>query len=862
MSVLFPTPVPPFADLDPEPPTEPSGGPFRWLRRLLLGAVGLLLGTAAAVLATYLYFDRDLPSVESLRTYRPPQVSKVTCEDGSVCAEYFRERRTNVDTRLLPAHVRFAFLAAEDAEFYTHEGLDYLGMGRAVLKALLPGGHMTGASTITQQACRNLLLTQERKLSRKIREWILTPRMEKALSKDQILDLYLNQIYFGQGRYGVEEAALYYFGKHAYELSVGEAASLAGTVQSPERGNPVSNILRAKKRQTYVLHQLVKHNFLRESEVAPWIDRPIELAPRPPAPVGPYYIEEMRRLLVSRYGDEALLSGGLRVQIAMNPKLQALADDSVRAGLEALDHKMGYSGPLGKLTPARFAELRPLIAQRLAESGRRPHEGQLVPDLTRLASMAQEPAGAADSAEAETEGEGEEAESVDMKRLRALPVEPLKPGLRLGAYVAVVDDNRRFASLDLVGRTARVDFATLTWARPRGVGKWTAPPTHISDVLHEGDLVRVRVLTVPAGNAPAEVTLDQVPEVQGALTVIDPATRHVVALVGGYDFERSSFNRATQAKRQPGSSFKPFLYAAALASQKFTTVSVLNDAPEAIRDPWTGKTWKPQNFEKNGYDGPMTLRQAITHSKNTISVRLMEALTPQVVTEFAAKAGIHSPMPQNLTLALGTGEVSQLEIANAYATLASLGRYADPILLMKVSDAQGAVLEEHQASFTEAIPPAVAYLATSLMRSVVEQGTGIAVRELARPAAGKTGTASEYRDAWFSGYTPDFVTSAWAGFDNHQPLGKADTGTGASAALPMWLSFMKQAEDGRDVRDFEVPPGIDMVRIDPQTGLLAGAAVPGRLEPFLKGTAPTQETTHGQVRQDQYYLEDEGRSGL
>jgi penicillin-binding protein 1A len=812
--------------------------------------------------ATYFYFDRGLPSVEGLRTYQPAQVTKVTCEDGSVCAEYYRERRTSVDTRALPAHVRYAFLAAEDADFYTHEGLDYFGMLRAAFKVFLPGGHVTGASTITQQACRNLLLTQERRLSRKIREWILTPRMEKALTKDEILNLYLNEIYFGQGRYGVEEASLYYFGKHAFELSVGEAATLAGTVQSPERANPVTNIVRAKKRKDYVLHQLAKHGFLTEAVVAPELQKPIILAPRPPSPVGPYYIEEIRRLLAARYGEEALLSGGLRVQIAMNPRLQALADEAVRNGLEALDRKLGYDGPLGHLEATRFHSLRPLIAKRLEESGRRAREEQLVADLSKLAAPGTPPSGE-ERAEEEAEPDTEGAQSEDQRLVQRLQVVPLKVGARLGAFVSAVDDRAKQAVVDMVGRTGKVELATLEWARPRGVGKWTPPPTKVSDVLHPGDLVRVRVLSVETGTGSVEVTLDQVPAIQGALTVIDPATRHVVALTGGYDFDLSSFNRATQAKRQPGSSFKPFLYAAAIASQKYTSMSIFNDAPEAIRDPYTGKTWKPQNVEKNSYDGPLTLRQALTHSKNTVSVRLIEALTPQVVIDFVGKAGIHSQMPNNLTLALGTGEVSQLEMANAYATLQSLGRYSDPVLLMRVANAKGTVLEEHQAAFSEAIPPAVAYMATSLMRSVVQEGTAVGARELNRPTAGKTGTASEYRDAWFTGYTPDFVASAWVGFDDHSPLGKADTGTGATAALPLWMGFMKPAEDGLDSRDFEVPPGIQLVRIDPQTGLLAGTTVPGRLEPFLQGTAPTTETPPlGQVGQEQFYQQEQGRGGL
>jgi penicillin-binding protein 1A len=355
-----------------------------------------------------------------------------------------------------------------------------------------------------------------------------------------------------------------------------------------------------------------------------------------------------------------------------------------------------------------------------------------------------------------------------------------------------------------------------------------------------------------------EATLEQIPEVQGALVAIDPPTRRVVAMSGGYDFALSPFNRATQARRQPGSAFKPFVYGAAIDSRRFTPLSIVNDAPEAIRDPWTGKVWKPKNYE-NGFDGPMTLRAGLTRSKNTISVRLIEALTPEVVIEFARRAGIHSELPENLTLALGTGEVTLLELTNSYATLQSLGKSADPLMLLKVTDSGGTVLEEHQAAFTEALPPSTAYMTTSLMQSVVEEGTATAVLELKRPAAGKTGTANEYRDAWFAGYTQDYVAGAWVGFDNHESLGRGETG--GRAALPIWLQFMKVAHDGASVREFDVPPGVEFARVDPLSGLLAGASVPGRLEPFLEGTAPTAEAPPPDVvRPEDFFLHE--RSGL
>lgn len=837
---------------------RPGAGARLWrlAQRLVLAAAAGLLLLAVVGGATWLYFSRGLPSVEALRHYTPPQVTKVTCADGSVCAEFFKERRTLVHLGELPPHVRNAFLAAEDADFYKHEGLDFFGIVRAGVKNLIPGSRKSGASTITQQVVKNLLLTPERSLERKIREWILTPRVEEALSKDQILELYINQIYYGHGRYGLEEAALYYFGKRARELSVGEAAVLAGTVQSPHRINPVTNMVRAKARQRYVLGQLLQHGFLPREVVEPELERPIVLAPRPPPPVGAYYAEEIRRMLLERYGEEAVLTGGLRVDIAMDPRLQALADEAVRSGLEAVDRRQGYRGPLGTLAPGRFEALRALVARRLEEAGRRQQEAGYVADLAPLARAAPEPANPEEGAEEQrpelASEEEEAAPSADELLARSVPLKPLREGLRVAGYVTEVDDKKGLARVDLVGRTAELKLATLGWARRKGKGA----PAKVSDVVEVGDIVYVRVLRTAPPPAHLEATLDQVPAVQGGLVAIRPGNRHVVALVGGYDFARSSFNRATQARRQPGSSFKPFLYAAALASGRYTTLSQVNDAPEAIRDPYTGKTWKPQNYDRS-FDGPMTLRQALTKSKNTVSVRLIEALTPAAAIELARKAGIRSELPENLTLALGTGEVTMVEIANAYTTLHSNGRYAEPLMLLRVRDAKGRVLEEHQPAFEEVLPAPVAYLTTSLMRSVVEEGTAKAVTTLERPAAGKTGTSNDSRDTWFSGYTMDFVASAWVGFDDNSPLGRTETG--GRAALPLWLDFMRGAHVGLPVRDFEPPAGVVQVRIDPTTGLLSSDPYTGRLEPFLEGTQPTAVAPQpGQVSPSDFFLQEGG----
>lgn len=817
---------------------------WRWFKRLVVATVAVVVAALGVGLGSWWYFSRDLPDVETLKTWRGPQVTKVTCRGGPVCAEFFTERRTWVDVTTLPRHVRDAFLAAEDADFYTHHGLDWLGIARSALKNLKPGGLKSGASTISQQACRRLLLSTERTLSRKIREWILTPRMEDALTKDQILSLYVNSIYYGHNRYGIEEASLFYFGKHAKDLSVGEAAVIAGTVQSPVRINPLTNIVRAKKRQKYVLKQLWEKGFVDKAVAESFVDAPIVLGPRPPQAVGQGYAEEVRKLLVAQFGEKTVMEGGLVVDISMDPKLQAAAEASLRKGLEAVDRRQGYRGPVGAVELNLFTRLRPLLEQRLAEAGKRRPDDVLVADLSTLKDLT--PPDETEDPFAEPEDPvdlDEPIPSEDEKLARSVGVKVLAEALETVGVVTSVDATSNVALVDLIGREAQLSFDALKWARRRSESGLGAPPKDITEVVAPGDLVRVRVGKAIPASTRLEATIAQLPKVQGALLALEPTRREVVAMVGGYDFSTSAFNRATQARRQPGSSFKPFLYAAALETGRYTPLTRINDAPVQVRDPFTGKSWEPKNFEKAGFDGPITLRKALTLSKNTVSARLIEDVTVDGLIAMARKAGIKADLPQSLTLCLGTGEVTMLEIANAYATIHSQGQSAEPILIRRVARRREGgpeqVLLERSAAFEPALSPAVAYLTTSLMRSVVEEGTAVAVLELKRPAAGKTGTAQEYRDAWFSGFTQQYVASAWVGFDDHSPIGPLETG--GRAALPLWLDFMKAAHQGLPALEFPVPEGVTAVKVDPLSGKLAGGSVPGRQEYFLAGTEPTEE---------------------
>ena len=872
-----------------------SGKLRRWLGRTTLALAVLVAIGAVSVAAVFYVHGRDLPGFEAVTDYDPPQVTKVFDQNGVQIAEFFRERRSVVPLEEIPPVMRQAMVSAEDGNFYAHDGLDYLGILRALLVDLKEMRLAQGASTITQQVIKNMVLSPERSFARKIKEAILARRLEQNLSKDELLSIYLNHIYFGHGRYGIGEAARFYFDKAPRELDLGEAALLAGLPQSPNNLSPLRNPARAKRRQRYVLDQMALNGFITRQEAEREMARPIAAVGREVESVGPHYVEAIRRQLLNRYGDRLLYEGGLRVEVSMDARLQKAAQAAVARGLEALERKRGLTPPQHVLHPEAWQAMR---SKFVASAGPKPLRALPVGEPISLDAPAPAAVGEGRARAGGEASKAEEAETevamptvgwdfsrlplADLARLSAgqeqaldeatrvlasksaerMTRQKLEPGVTLVAPLKSVDE--RALRVDLGGAIGRVDRASLGWAR---LGPKTPLPV--------GGLYRVRVLAEhqrPSRKAPKlseeearEVPLELVPlpTVQAALVAIDPATRRVVALDGGYDFASSQFNRATQARRQPGSSFKPIVYGAALESGRFTLASVLNDAPDLHRDPWTGKQWRPQNYERDVYEGPMSLRTALAKSKNTVSVRLIEAIGPEAAIDFARRVGIASPLPGNLTLALGTGEVTPLELANAYATFAAMGKSAEPTFLLSVRDKNDALLERASAVGEEVVSPGVAFLVTSMMQSVVEEGTGRRAAELGRPVAGKTGTASENRDAWFVGFTPGLVAVVWVGRDNHKPLGRG--GTGASVALPIWLDFMRAALEGSPVVAFSRPDDIEEVRVDPQSGgrvspesiAAAGDTPPGRLEFFVSGTAPEEIATPEGEADPRFFLLEE-----
>lgn len=738
-------------------PSLPHAGSisFRWLVLAPLGIVFcafILIGLG--LLAFYFQLDRSLPSVQSLKNYRPPLVSTMYAADGSLMGEFYAERRYLVPLEKIPPHLIKAFLAAEDVRFYEHVGVDPMGIMRAFLKNIEAGEIVQGGSTITQQVVKSLLLTPERTWIRKLKEAILAQRIDRWLSKDEILYLYLNQIYLGSGAYGVEAAAQTYFGKSVDKLNLAESALLAGLPKAPSTYSPFRHFSRARERQQYVLQRMAEVGFISSGEAQEAFAHPLELTSpkRLTLEEMNFFSEEVRRRVEARYGYDGLYKGGLKIYTTMDPRVQNLAEKSLNKGLRELDKRHGYRGPHRRVPREEW----PAFLKQLTVKNGEPEPGKVVEAFV---------------------------ESFDPQSGKCL--------LNLGAF------------------KGELPFSGWKWTGISSLGA--------SEKFQKGAVIWVR-LTEKISDALWLTSMEQEPKVQGALMAMVPQTGKVLCMVGGRNLEQSQFNRVTQAVRQPGSAFKPIVYAAAL-DKGFTPASVLIDTPVAYKGSSLRNFWSPSNYDHKFW-GAILLRKALIHSRNVVTVKLLDEIGIDYVVNYARKLGIESYLTPTLSLALGASGVSLWELTTAYSVFANQGKRTTPYLIEKILDRNGNVLEKHQVQTESVISPQTAFIITDMLRGVIQEGTGKRAKKLGRPAAGKTGTTNDLRDAWFMGYTPSLLTGVWVGHDDDKrSLGPRETG--GQAACPIWLDFMEKCLKDQPVEDFSVPKGIVFVKMNPNTGALA-----------------------------------------
>ena len=765
---------------------------WRWGKRVGIVAGALLLLGIVGLIFAVRHFEAQLPSIADLKgNYRPPQVTRVLARDGTLLAEIFTERRTVVSIKTLPAHVKLAVLAAEDAGFYEHEGLNYFGILRAFAVNLKAGKKRQGGSTITQQVVKNLLLDAERSYKRKIREALLARKLEQELSKDEILELYLNHIYFGHGRYGIQEAARDNFGKNAKDLTIAEGALLAGLVAGPESFSPRRDMKRSLSRRAFVLTQMHEKQFLNDQQYEAANAEPVRLAPSVEvnSELAPEAVESARRMLLD-LEPEGARRGGYTIQTTIDPKLQEAARKALREGLLAYDKRHGLTGAL-KVPVAQAA--------------------------------------------ASVKGKGPKPAAKD------LPFEGTPSFERHKVVIGVAtgaDDAQGTIDVKVGTVTGAVKLSDYERYNPQGLAASVFAPA--------GSLLRVSLLAPVPEEAHTSITttttstplakvplrLESGPE--GALVAIDTRTRNVLAIVGNYEAANGGLDRSTQAKRQPGSTFKPIVYSYALHSRIFTPATLID-----VR-PGTFGLYHPSNYEGWTASDPLRLREVLANSVNIGAVRVLEQVGPANVVEWGHALGIGSVLKPDLSLALGSYEVEPIELCGAYATFAAGGVYEEPRLVTRILGPDG-----REVALKQPPPPrrvlddAEAYVTTNMLTSVIDHGTGARARELRRPLAGKTGTSNQSKDTWFAGYSTEIATVVWVGYDDGKPLGGGESG--AQTALPAWISFMKVAHEQKPPSEFPRPAGVVTVRIDKQTGKLPLDSEANTMdEVFLAGTEPTE----------------------
>jgi len=752
---------------------------------LILSACLVVLAVGAGA-GLFYWASSELPTIKQITDYNPPLTTTIYSSKNKTLGYLSEENRFLRSKDQVPRRVRRAFLAAEDSGFYEHGAIDFMGILRAAIKNLRAGQIVQGGSTITQQVVKSLLLTPQRSYKRKLKEAILAYRLEKYLSKDEILTIYLNDIYLGEGAYGVEAAARVYFGKHAEELTVAESALIAGLPKAPSLYNPYENPDQALQRRAYVLSQMRDLEWISRKRYREAVNEPLDLQSMqdPTWRVAPDYVEQVRRWLIDKFGRERVYQDGLRVYTAADMKHQQAAEEAVRNGLEASTKRRGWRGPLENYNATAAKEF--LGEQNASEKVETLRKGEWIKVLV---------------------------DEVEPKGARA-----------------------RFANA-----TAWIDVESMGWCReinPEKAHEEVPDITDATQVLDKGDVVWASLKSeIPEEKERWLLKLQQRPKVQGALFSMDPENGKVRALIGGYDFDASEFNRATQAERQPGSAFKPIVYSAAF-DRGMTPATQVLDAPIVYQDKATNSTWKPQNYERMNF-GPTTLRTALVKSRNLVTIRVARDIGIKTVIERAKTLGLEGDFPEDLSVSLGSGSVTLRNMCKAYSAFArSDGSAVEPRLVLKVTDAWGETIYESNKTVQNALSPQTSYIMADLMQQVVQQGTAWRVKHsMNRALAGKTGTTDNQKDAWYMGYSPYLLTGVFVGFDEPRPMGKYETGS--RAASPIWVDYRKDVESDYPAQDFSKPRGIVMARVDAETGLLAGPDTEeSYMMPFKAGTQP------------------------
>ncbi|MCA6121591.1 penicillin-binding protein 1A [Bradyrhizobium sp. WSM 1704] len=788
----------------------------RFLGFLFAAGTVLFLVGVAAIAGGIWHFSKDLPDYSQLQDYEPPVMTRVHAVDGSLLGEYAKERRLYLPIQAVPKLVINAFLAAEDKNFYEHGGIDYQGMARAALLYAQNYGsnrRPQGASTITQQVAKNFLLTNEVSFTRKIKEALLAMRIERAYSKDRILELYLNEIYLGLGAYGIAAASLVYFDKSVNELTIAEASYLAALPKAPAALHPVRNHDRAIERRNYVIDRLLENGWIKQADADKARKEPLSVTNRSNGAhtfAGEYFAEEVRRDIFERYGEKKLYEGGLSVRTTLDPKIQVMARKTMAAGLVNYDEAQGWRGAMHKIDAS-------------GDWGVKLADVKALSDISpwRLAVVLES---------------GDQSARIGFQ-----------PGRELGGAVS----KER--------QTGIVTIEGVRWAKSKG-----KTPTAVSQVLQPGDVIYADPLVNKDGTAvEGQYRLRQLPEISGAMIAMDPWTGRVLAMVGGFSFDQSQFNRATQAYRQPGSSFKPIVYASAL-DNGYTPSSIVVDGPIEIDQGQGAGVWRPENFSTGKYYGPTSLRNALTHSLNTVTVRLAQDVGMPLIGEYAKRFGVYDELPNYLSYALGAGETTVMRMVTAYSMFANGGRRVKPTLIDRIQDRYGHTIYKHDARECrgcdapggwknqaepqlidrreQVLDPMTAYQITSMMEGVVQRGTATVMRDVGKPLAGKTGTTNDAKDLWFVGFSPDLVVGLYLGYDKPRSLGR--TAQAGRTAAPIARDFLKLALADKPPTPFKVPAGIKLIRVDAKSGVRSGPGGGGNtiLEAFKPGTAPPEYT--------------------